>query len=160
MTDKEIYEGIKKYFCLEELVSRFVFRTFGQTAWQFLDIRMLHTLLVVREGLDRSITVNNWKWGGKFGQRGLRTNVGYIFAKFIARLKIYLSSHIMGKAVDFDVKGMTPDQVRDWLHRNASILPNPIRLEHKFNKTGKTITWVHMDVFSYIDSPKIYLFNI
>ena len=66
----------------------------------------------------------------------------------------------MGKAIDFDVKGMTADEVREWLIENEDLLPYKIRLEHKINKTGKTITWVHMDVYYLERNKKLTLFNV
>ncbi len=160
MKEEEILAGIKQYFCIEELVSPVVYKIWGEKAWQFIDMRLLHTVLVIRRGLGVGMNANNWKWGGKFKQRGLRTTIGYKYYKYITKSKLYLSAHVMGKAIDFDAKGMTADQVRDWIIENEDILPYKVRLERKVLKTGKTITWVHLDVFWYEDNPKVCLFDI
>ncbi len=158
MTDEQILKGIKIDFCIEEFVSPRVFKKYGESAWQFLDMRMLHTVYIVRELLGKSITINNWKWGGKFTQRGLRSNVGYIFKSKFLKGVMYLSGHVLGKAVDFDVKGMTAVEVREWLVRNQKQLPYKIRLECKLN--GKEITWTHLDLLYNERNDKVYRFNV
>ena len=55
---------------------------------------------------------------------------------------VYLSGHPLGKAWDFTVKGMTAQEVRDWLKTNQILLPYPIRVE-------SDVTWVHIDVLEY-----------
>jgi len=54
---------IKSYFCIEELVDKTVFDKYGQGAWKFLDETILETLLIIREGIHKPMTINNWKWG-------------------------------------------------------------------------------------------------
>lgn len=157
MSENEILKEIKEYFDIRELVDKETYDKYGEKAWQFMCPRLLHTMLVIRKELDKSITVNNWHIGGSFSQRGLRTNMQPIVK---AKKNLYLSAHLMGRALDFDVKGMTSHEVRNWLVANASKLPYPIRLENKFAKTGKEITWVHLDVFYNDKNSKVYLFNV
>ncbi len=158
MTDEKILQEIKEYFCIEEFVSEKVYKKHGETAWQFMSIRLLHTMLIIRKELGLSITINNWKWGGKFQQRGLRSNLGYIMLKMVKRMRLYLSAHVLGCGVDFDVKGMTSIEVREWLVQNQDKLPYKIRLENLMK--GKPITWCHLDVLSNIKNKKIYKFNV
>lgn len=157
MSENEILKGIKEFFDIRELVDKETYDKYGEKAWQFMCPRLLHTMLVIRKELDKSITANNWHTGGSFSQRGLRTNMQPIVK---AKKKLYLSAHLMGKGIDFDVKGMTASEVRGWLVSNASKLPYPIRLENKFAKTGKEISWVHLDVFYNEKNSKVYLFNV
>ena len=158
MSDEEIYQSIKKYFKIQEFVNKKTYDKYGETAWQFMCPRLLHTMLIIREGIGRPITINTWYKGGRFSQRGLRTNIGQIVIKMVRRMKLYLSPHIMGRAVDFDVKGMTAEQVRIWIRTNQRLFPCKIRLEHKMK--GKFISWVHIDVFWKKTNSKIYLFNV
>ena len=160
MLKAEIIEELKQYFGIYELVDKATFDKFGDTCWQFADIKLLETLLFIRKGLDKRITINNWYWGGGFSQRGLRTNICDIVKAKTNKNQLYLSAHVLFKAIDFDVRGMTADEVRQWIVNHIDELPHKIRLEHKINKTGKTITWVHLDVYDNVDNPKIYLFNI
>jgi hypothetical protein len=158
MTDEKVYEEIKEYFDIRELVSPKVYKKYGQASWKFLDPRLLHTVLVIRRALDRPFTVNNWHTGGKFKQRGLRSNLGYIFMSKFKKGVMYLSGHVLGRALDFTVKGMTAQEVRNWLVANQKILPYKIRLENKMK--GKPISWVHLDMIWEEKNPKVYLFNV
>ena len=149
---------IEDFFCIEELVSEAVFNKYWQDSWQFIDADLLKCLLIIRVGLSSSITINNWKWGGKFSQRGLRENTCSMVSKKTKEGKLYLSAHTMGKALDFDVKGYTAPEVREWIVANAEKFPCKIRLERNMN--GKPISWVHLGVFQNKKNPKIYMFDV
>lgn len=146
---------IRDYFSIKELVDKEVFERFGDRAWQFLDPLTLECLFIIRHNLKKSITINNWAWGGAFSQRGLRHNNSPMVKK---KTKAYLSAHTMGKAFDFDVKDMTATEVRQWIVDNADLFPCQIRLERKFNR--RDISWVHLDTFQNESKPKIYLFDV
>lgn len=157
MSDEEIYKKIKEYFTIEEFVSKKVHQKYGERAWQFICPRLLHTLIIIREDIGKPMTINNWHRGGKFSQRGLRSNLSSIFMSKFKKGRMYLSAHVMGRAVDFDVKGMTAEAVRMHLKGIHEKLPYKIRLEHKM--AGKTISWVHLDIF-HTNNKKVYLFNV
>lgn len=151
MNNRQILTKVKKYFKLGELVDKKVLARYGQAAWQFLDMDLLHSILVVRKGLGKPITINT----ARMQQRGLRHNKSAMVKK---KTGIYLSAHCLGKAFDFDVKGMKAEQVRDWIVKNEDLFRCKIRLEHKLN--GKPITWVHLDVYHLESNPKVLLFNV
>ena len=146
---------IKDYFCIEELVDKTVFDKYGEGAWKFLDETILETLLIIREGIGFPMTINNWKWGGNFSQRGLRHNMSSLVKN---KVKLYLSAHMFGKAVDFDVQGMSAVDVRKWIVENEDKFPCKIRLERNLN--GKPISWVHIDTMSDSTKPKVYQFDV
>ena len=154
MSREEVLNKIQNYFIIQELVDERTYNKHKENAWQFFSTDLLTCLLIIRKNLGRKITVNNWFWGGRFSQRGLRTNLSYL----INKSKLYLSAHLMGKAVDFDVEGMTAEEVRNLIEDNADLFPCKIRLEHF--KNGKPINWVHLDIFSNSNNPKIYKFNV
>lgn len=157
---ENIIEELKEFFCIEELVDKVTFKRDGERAWRYFHTDLLRVLLFIRFNIDKSMTINDWKWGGRFSQRGLRTNICSIVKGKTLKGKLYLSAHSLGMGLDFDVKGMTADEVRDWIQSVEDSLPRKIRLEHKFAKSGKTITWVHIDVFFENKNPKVYLFNV
>jgi hypothetical protein len=127
-----------QFFKLEELVCQHVFNKFGEMSWQFLDDKTVVTIDWVRRTLNKPITVNNWKEGGEFDERGLRCiQCNLVKTKCIAG-QVYVSPHILGRAYDFDVQGMDANDVRLWLAVNKDKLPYPIRLE-------KDVNWVHLD---------------
>lgn len=148
MKTKDIYQQIKKYFSIEELVGRRTAKKYGQTAWRFLDPKALHALLIVREGIRRPITVN----AGNRQQRGLRTNIQQIVRNKSLRNRLYISAHIQGKAFDFDIKGLSARVVRGWIQENAGRFPFKIRLE-----IG--VSWVHLDTIWENKNPRVYLFK-
>lgn len=143
---------IVTYFDKEELFCPHTVKVFGDKAWQLLDDRLVDTLLVIREKLGRPMYVNSWAIGGPYSQRGYRCNICPIVREKTSLEKVYASAHLMGKAVDFDVKGMAAEEVRQWLKRNQILLPYPIRLERNVN-------WVHLDTRCPIDADKITFFN-
>lgn len=154
----EIIKQLKKYFQVYELVGPKTYKKFGEDSWQFFDTDALHCLLIIRKGINDRCTINNWYWGGKIKQRGLRTNVQSIFRGFFLRLKLYLSGHVLGKAFDLVFENTSAEDVRKWIVDNQDLFPCKIRLEHK--KNGVPITWTHMDTKQTEKNPKVYLFNV
>ena len=156
MTDSEIFEKIKNYFSIEELVDKATYDKYGEAkCWQFLCPRLLETLIILREGIGKSMTINSWKNGGSQQQRGLRHNRSSMVKN---KGSIYLSAHMLGKAVDITVSGMEAEDARNWIVENQDLFPYKIRLEHK--KNGVPISWLHIDVYSLESNPHVYLFNV
>lgn len=121
--------SIKDYFGIKELVCPHVYDKFREQAWQFFDPRLLETLLVIREKIGLPIVINNWARGGNLTQRGLRCNICALVKEKTILEKLYMSAHNQGMAIDFNVVGMTVEQVHDWLKKNQILLPYCIRLE-------------------------------
>lgn len=128
-----------KNFGLKELVCPEVYNKYGETAWEFFDPHLLETLDRLRVALHKKIIINNWSAGGKFTQRGLRCNLCELVETKTKSKKIYMSSHILGKAVDFNVDGMTAEEVRKWIITHQNEIPYPICLE-------ADVSWVHLDM--------------
>ncbi len=146
-----IIDKLKRYFSIKELVSEAVYLKYGETAWQFFDVRLLETLLFIREELDLPITINNWHLGGQFEQRGFRENTCDLVYIKTLNDAIYCSAHVTGQAIDFDVKVMSAEAVRKWLIENQDLLPHNIRLEYGIN-------WVHLDCRD--TGKKVHLFRV
>jgi hypothetical protein len=127
-----------QFFKLYELICPEVYNKFGDMAWQFFDDKIVVNIDWVRRTLNKFITINNWHEGGEFDQRGLRCIQCKIVSDACHQGQVYVSGHILGKAFDFDVEGMTADEVRVWVALNKDKLPYPIRLE-------ENVSWVHMD---------------
>jgi hypothetical protein len=64
---------------------------------------------------------------------------------------MYVSPHMTGQGVDFDVQGLLAEEVRQWLIKNPNLLPYPIRLE-------AGVSWVHLDTRD-TGIQKVTLFN-
>lgn len=160
MTRSDILKEIKDkgYFKAYELVDKTVYNKYGENSFKFMSTEILWFLLIVRKNLGLPMTINNWKSGGRFSQRGLRTNICSIVRKKVEKMLLYLSAHLFGRAVDFDVKGMSAEDVRMWIKDNEDLFPFKVRLEHNMN--GKPINWVHADTIDEDKNPKVYLFDV
>lgn len=124
-TESTLYKP--KNFALSELVPQVTITRFGDKAWEFLDERMLRNLQYIREALGRTITVNT-------------PSLQYRCFDPVTYRKDGYSQHNHGRSVDFDVKGMTAQQVRDWLKVHYKELPEPnIWVE-------EGTRWVHFDI--------------
>lgn len=149
MTRTEIIKQLQKFFEPEELVCNHTLSKWGDKAWQFLDTDFLHVLLVIRRDIIKApMTCNTYKT--ETFQRGLRCNrCGLVRNKQV----VYLSSHILGKAGDFTVQGMTAEQARELIKKNAQLLPCNIRMEDG-------VSWLHFDVLpQWGVTSKVYEFK-
>lgn len=158
MTRQQIISELQDYFKIHELVGSWTYRIHKDRAWKFFSTEALHALLITRKGIGKPMTINNWKWGGRFSQRGLRTNMQNIFRQMFKSKRLYLSGHVLGEAFDFDVQGMSAESVRGWIIDHAYLYPMKIRLENL--KNGKPINWVHLDTIQEDHNPEVYLFNV
>lgn len=144
---------IKDYFDIQELVCKHVYTRFGEGAWSFFDPRMLAVMLYIREGIGKPMWVNNWAIGGNLTQRGLRCNLCQLVKDKTNAGELYMSAHQEGMGWDFNVKGMGPDEVRQWIVDHKDGLPYPIRME------DDTPTWVHVDTRNDGAKRKILFFR-
>lgn len=147
MTRNEVLSGIKQFFDIDELVCDHAYKKWGDNAWQFLDTDYLHCLLVIRRDILKKPMYCN---GNSLHQRGLRCNMCQLVK---SKSSIYLSSHILGKAGDFSITGLTAEQARQLIKANAHLLPYNIRIEGG-------VTWLHFDVLPQTGiTQKVYEFS-
>ena len=150
----------EKYFDTHEIASLYVCNINSPSAiYGMFDERLKDLIVWVREGIGRPMYANNWiiyeklKQTNprltKFEQRGIRVkdDPDCKRQKFVTK-----SAHFEGKALDFDVQGMTAQQVRVWLYDNQDSAPIRFRVE-------KGVNWVHVDVMPHKASDKAYFFN-
>lgn len=147
MTRDEIIRELHKFFQIRELVCPHTHSKWGERSWQFLDTAYLHNLLVIRRDILKTpMTCNH----GTQLQRGLRCNRCELVSQKDA---VYLSSHVLGKAGDFTVQGMTAQEARSLIRNNAQLLPYPLRMEGG-------VSWLHFDVLpQYGITEKVYEFT-
>lgn len=147
MSREDIIRELHKYFQVSELVCEHTHSKWGERSWQFLDTDYLHALLIIRRDILQLPMTCNYSGAN---QRGLRCNMCELVKE---KIKNYLSSHILGKAGDFTVKGLTAQEARERIKNNAHLLPCNIRLEDK-------VTWLHIDVLpQYGITERVYLFR-
>lgn len=149
MTRTEITSQVRQFFDVDELVCNHTCTKWGDKSWQFLDTSFLHTLLVIRRDILKVPMYCNHYKAGTY-QRGLRCNMCNLVK---TKGSVYLSAHILGKAGDFTVQGMTAEQARQKIKSNAHLLPYPIRME-------AGVSWLHFDVLPQSGiTQKVYEFR-
>ena len=141
-----------QYFDLEELACPHIYKKFGVICWQFFDEKLLITIDWLRKSLNKPIFVNSWQIGGSYSQRGFRCIQCPLVKSAYTQGRVYVSPHMTGEAVDFDVRGMTATEVRLWLGKHEDKLPFPVRIE-------KSVNWVHLDTRDNFEGRKITYFN-
>lgn len=157
MNKSELVNDVKKFFKIQELVDKQTYTRWGENAWNFLDDKLLETILVIRRDILKvSLVCNDWCFGGKNQQRGLRTNLSPLVKEKTDRGVLYLSQHCMGKAVDFVSSKMSAEQMRKLIKQNEKKLPYMVRIEDG----ASAPTWLHVDVMTFLgQNEKIYMFK-
>lgn len=147
MNRNAIINSLKSYFSVEELVCDHTYKKWGEASWQFLDTNFLHCLLIIRRDiLQKPMSCN----GNAIKQRGLRCNLCPIVKE---KGTVYLSSHILGKAGDFTISGMSAEEARQKIKDSASMLPCNVRIEGG-------VSWLHIDTLPQSGvTQKVYEFK-
>lgn len=129
--------NISPHFQLEEFVPKAIYDQYMANSIWFVDMRLVEGMEWIRSYFNASIIINNWHKGGPLQNRGYRppnTTVG-------ARL----SQHKFGRACDFNVLGLKPDQVFDRLVADWGEVS-----KHTFFTTmedkADTPSWSHIDL--------------
>ena len=147
MSREQIIRELHRFFQVRELVCSHVFSKWGERSWQFLSTDYLHNLLVIRRDILQMPMVCNHD-GAE--QRGLRCNM----CKMVKEKKAaYLSSHILGRAGDFSVQGLTAQEARSRIRTMQNLLPYPMRMEGG-------VSWLHIDTLPQFGiTEKVYEFT-
>ena len=147
MNREQIIRELHRFFQVRELVCSHVFGKWGERSWQFLSTDYLHNLLVIRRDILQMPMVCNHD-GAE--QRGLRCNM----CKMVKEKKAaYLSSHILGRAGDFSVQGLTAQEARARIRAMQNLLPYPMRMEGG-------VSWLHIDTLPQFGiTEKVYEFT-
>lgn len=139
MDRNKLINELSKYFKIQELVCPHCYNKFGEASWQFLSTELLSILYTLRvEIFNKPMTVNTWHNNGQFSQRGLRCNICQLVK---SKSTVYISSHLLGKAIDFNVKDLTDEEVRNTIKSDIDKFKYPIRLERS------TTGWSHIDCY-------------
>ena len=142
-----------KYFDIRELVSPQVYNKYGaEFCWKFFDELLLQDLDTIRE-YHGSITINNWLYGGKNTQCGLRCNMDPLVK---SKRTIYCSGHVLARAFDLhssNIKKLYEDIEKLF---NEGKLLAVRRMESSESTKYK---WCHIDSFQTSDSTKLEIFK-
>lgn len=132
---------ISPNFDLVELVDPVTYKQRGDKSIELLDNRLITLAQAFSDFFEVSITINNWATGGQYHESGLRRLDTTTGAK--------LSQHKFGRAADFKIEGISPEEARNSIRKNWAF----------FKSKGLTTiekdtpTWVHADCrFTGLDS--------
>jgi hypothetical protein len=132
---------VSEHFVVQEFVSPEIFNTPGinpkwfVSRWQISVAEALKKYFSAIAGKEVFITINNWHTGGPLQNRGTRhpnTSTGGT-----------LSQHKLMNGFDFNVSGMTSDQVYDHIMQNQKVFMDMgiTTVEDKTMTKG----WTHID---------------
>lgn len=131
-----------KHFDIQELVTPQMYSDWGDRCWALFDDRLLRLIDTLREKLG-PCTINDWSWGGKFKNSGLRDQ------HFYGTTKKYLASrsqHKYGRAVDMKFKQVSAQAARKYIIEHQTLLADIRFVECGPLKQGQAMNWVHIDV--------------
>lgn len=93
---------ISAHFDIREWIPSELYTKFGASSIRFIDKRAVEAAEFIRNWFGVSMTINDWHKGGKFQNRGFRLHpVG----------TATLSSHLYGRAFDYNLKGLTAQHI-------------------------------------------------
>lgn len=127
---------ISSNFHIEEFVPIKIFAKYGEKSKWFIRPEIIELAEFYRKWFGAPVRVNNWKWGGRFQERGYREPDSRTGSKY--------SQHKLGCAFDCDIRGYSADEVREDILKNQT----------KYMSAGLTTiehaeyspTWVHSDI--------------
>lgn len=134
-------------FVMQEFVPREIFNLYGQKSMWFISQGVVTSMVFLRNWFDASITINNWHTGGKFQNRAYRVPDSNVGAR--------LSQHKFGKAIDFNVAGLTSDEVAKRIMDNWDELRTNVSFT-TIEDPAFTKGWTHLDT-RYTFSDKLLI---
>lgn len=124
-------------FDLREFVPKDIWHIYQDRSLWFVDIRVIEGAEWLRNYFGKPITINNWHTGGPFQMRGFRPPATTTGGR--------LSQHKFGRAIDFNVEGLSSNEVfrrlkQDWLkvstYTDWTTMEDPSIAD----------TWTHIDL--------------
>jgi len=123
---------LNQFFDIRELVPPQIYKIYLSDSIMFLNQNALNMLYRVRVYFNLPIIVNNWHRGGKLKYRGYRPAFTRIGAKN--------SQHKLGNAFDFNVIGISSDEVNKEIQKHYKVLGVTTLEDKRFSPT-----WTHID---------------
>lgn len=131
-----------KYFKIHELVPEHIFIKYGESAWRFIDSRLIESIDTIKERFPNgTITINNYKWKGNRKWSGLRTPDSPYYSE--------TSIHSLGGAIDAIFSAYNIETIRQDIRRNPKVYPHIKGIEDG-------VSWLHIDTRN---EDKLVIFN-
>lgn len=146
---------INKYFDMREFLPKETWEEIKDKPdllkqfYKLVSPKIVEGITQIREYFGKPITINDWYRGGHFNYRGYRPPNCKIGAKN--------SMHKKGHAVDFNVLGLTSNEVNDTIKKDEELfyMMGFRRMENKLDST----TWTHLDTKETFEENTIYIFR-
>lgn len=133
---------LSKHFTIEEFVPKVVFDEFGENSKWFIRPELVKLAEFVRNWFGHPVIINNWHVDGNFQYRGYRPCSYSRGGKF--------SQHRLGTAMDFNIKGMTPQDVyKEIIDNKINFLIMGLTTMEDIKDTP---TWTHIDIRNWGDN--------
>ena len=147
-----------KNFKVQEIVSRETYNIHGDSILQVFNVDLIefldnfHSFLSNHYEGKVSIVINDWSWGGRFSQRGLRD---FSYYGSVYKFGQSRSQHKYGNAVDMDVYiddvvRISPSELRKLVIDNRELWPRLSFIEDGVN-------WLHVD---FRNTPFLTLWHV
>lgn len=117
-------------FTLKELFPPEIIAEYGESSYMFMDSRILWTVDAIREWTGKKLFVNIPSQG--LTQRGFRSTP----------IKSKRSAHLFGRAIDFNIEGMTDEETQNMIKSNFGKV---IALRFITRMEEGTRGWTHID---------------
>lgn len=134
-------------FVMEEFVPREIFTQYGIKSTWFISQGVVTSMIFLRNWFGAAITINDWHTGGSFNNRGFRHPANKNFKA--------LSQHKFGKAVDFNVAGLSSDDVAKRIIDNWDTIRTNVAFT-TMEDPAFTKGWTHLDA-RYTNSDKLLI---
>lgn len=127
---------VPKYFIIQELFPPNLLVNGVNRLMRLLDPRLTWTIDAIRVHYDKPMIINDYLFGGDNEHRGFRRHDCTVGATY--------SQHKFGRAVDFNIKDISAQQICDDIINNPRLRP----FRHiTCIEVGRS--WVHIDVRNY-----------
>ena len=124
---------VSKDFSLAEFVPPVIYEKYVDKSLWFIDPKIVQIAQFIRDRFGKPMTTNNYLTGGSYQYSAFRDSACTIGATN--------SQHRHGRAIDFRIKGITPQEVREDIIRNYGLY-RPTGLT---TIEADTATWIHVD---------------
>jgi len=124
---------ISKNFSVHEFVPPAIYEQYVDKSIWFIDPKIVQMAQFIRDRFAVQIIINNYLSGGNYQYSGFRDHHCTIGA--------LNSQHRHGRAIDFRVKGKTPEEVREDIINNFALY----QAAGLTTIEAGTPTWIHVD---------------
>ena len=143
--NKESMMEVSQSFILQEFVNEDIYNRLGNNAIWVLDPKIIKVAQKIRYHFDSPMYINTWVFRGKGKRlqwRGFRPS---LYTKCA-----YFSQHKMGRAIDFSIDGVTPEEVQEELKKVQK------SIGFSAMEVG-TPTWTHVDIRNQMTNKPLYI---